>query len=125
MTDDGEKKYLFPGHKKSLTRAEWLSAPKDVTSPAQDKICSICGRSMPDKYAEKHHLIPKCKKGSITIDVCIDCGNQIHQIFTVKELTKIYNTLESLLAHPKIQEWKKWVQDKGFGICMKSKKRKK
>lgn len=57
--------------------------------------------------------------------VCIDCGDQIHNIFSNKELEREYNTLEKLIAHPPMQKWIKWIRKKKtFGICMKQKKRK-
>ena len=88
--------------------------------------CTICEKGTPQKYVEKHHLTPCCRKGKgkETKNVCLDCGDQIHQLFTNKELEREYNTLEKLLAHPKIQKWKKWIKNKKFGICMKTKKRK-
>lgn len=89
-----------------------------------EKECPLC-RRIPPSF-EKHHLTPRCKKGGKrgTILLCIDCGDQIHQLFTNKELAKEYNTLEKLLANPKIQKWIEWVKNKKkFGICMKTKKR--
>jgi hypothetical protein len=89
-------------------------------------ICSICGRNIPDNCTSKHHLIPRCKKGRVLIVCCTDCGEQIHKLFTIKELENEYNTLESLKAHPKMQTWIRWIRKKReFGFCMKSKKRKK
>ena len=88
--------------------------------------CPICEREVFWEYLEKHHLTPCCRKGKgkETIQTCLDCGDQIHQLFTNKELDKEYSTIEALLANPKIQKWKKWVKNKKFGICMKRKKRK-
>jgi len=54
--------------------------------------CSLCGRITPKQYAEKHHLIPKSKEGKVTIDVCCNCGDQVHKLFTNKELEKEYHT---------------------------------
>jgi len=86
--------------------------------------CPICLRTPPtEKHIEKHHLKPKCRKGKDTILLCIDCGDQIHQLFTNKELEKKFDTLEKLLVEPKIQKWALWVKRKNFGICMKTKKR--
>ncbi len=88
----------------------------------EEKIkCPICKRTPP--VLEKHHLKPKCKKGKDTILVCTDCADQVHVLFSNKELAKEYNTLEKLLASEKIQTWAKWVKNKKFGICMKTKKR--
>jgi len=86
--------------------------------------CSICKRDTPDQCIEKHHLIPKAKKGKECIDVCCDCGNMIHQLFDNKFLAKSLNTLALLLSNDKIQKWVNWIQNKpGFGFCMARKKR--
>jgi len=88
--------------------------------------CPICRRKMPSiDYIEKHHLTPRCKKGKETVLVCTDCGDQIHKLFTNKELEREFNTIEKLRASPKIQKWIEWVKNKKFGICMKKKKRRK
>jgi len=90
-------------------------------------ICLICRRETQEKFLEKHHLIPASKggKNGKTIPVCIDCGNQIHLLFTNNELRDSYNTLEKLLEHPKIKTWVKWIRKQNkFGVCMKEKKKK-
>ena len=84
--------------------------------------CPICTRLTPYMYQERHHLVPKCKKGKNYIIVCKDCGDQIHQLFTVKDLSKKYNTLQKLLEQQKIQNWIDWVRTKNFGITMARKK---
>lgn len=87
-------------------------------------VCSICRRHIPiSEYTEKHHLVPKSKKGKETILVCIDCADQIHNLFDIKELAREYNSLEKLLSHSSIQKWVSWVRKKKrFGICMRRKK---
>ena len=87
-------------------------------------ICQICKRNIPDELMEKHHLVPKCRKGRETTSVCISCGDAIHQFCTPKELEKKYNTLEKLLAHEKIQNWIVWISKKkpDHSVCMKRKK---
>jgi hypothetical protein len=86
--------------------------------------CSICNRDTPSNYLEKHHKIPRCKNGKETILVCCDCGDQIHNLFSIKELKVKYNTLDSLVANERIQKWVSWIKNKKeFGICMKSKKK--
>ena len=88
--------------------------------------CSICDRTIPHKiWKEKHHLIPRCKRGKEKIPVCVDCGNQIHQLFSIKELRDTYNTVETLKQSERLQTWIRWIRNKsGFGFCMKAKKRK-
>lgn len=61
---------------------------------------------------ERHHLKPKSCGGKGTLLVCRDCADQIHLLFTNKQLERDYNTLEKLLAHPKIQKWQKWIRNK-------------
>ena len=84
--------------------------------------CQICERE--HSVLEKHHLVPKNRKGE-TILVCPACGDQIHQLFSNKELVKGYNTLEKLLASKAIQKWIDWIQKKpvDFNVCMRKKKR--
>lgn len=86
--------------------------------------CQICRRLTPDTYLEKHHLTPRCKKGKEKIPVCCDCGNQIHNLFTNKELETEYNSIESLLANDRVQKWIRWIRKRhDFGVCMKTLKR--
>ena len=85
--------------------------------------CSLCGRQTPPEFSEKHHLIPKSKNGKETIDVCCNCGDQVHKLFTNKELEKELNTLDTLLVHPDMQKWIKWVsKQSSFTFSMKNKK---
>lgn len=86
--------------------------------------CSICGRTTPEGHQEKHHLVPKAKHGDDTTVVCCDCGDQIHQIFTNKELAKSYNTLDKIRSDERIHKWVKWIRNrKEFGtVCMRRKK---
>lgn len=88
--------------------------------------CPICNRVTPEKYREKHHLVPKCKKGKEVVIICKNCGDQIHKLFDISELNKLYSTLEDIKSHVSIQKWVKWVSNKpnDFSICMSTKKRK-
>ena len=87
-------------------------------------ICQICQREIPDDCVEKHHLVPKSRKGRESITVCINCGDQIHKLFTNKELEKTYNTLESLIATEKVQKWAAWIsKKKDYRVPRKSLKR--
>lgn len=98
-------------------------------------ICPICKRAIPPLFQEEHHLIPrsmakrnkysKLKNKKDTVTLCCNCGDQIHQLFSDKELAAQYNTVEGLLAAPQIQEWIRWVSKKwnDFSISMSSKKK--
>jgi len=86
-------------------------------------ICPFCSRLTPIEFQEKHHLIPKSKKGRETILCCCSCGDMIHQIFTIKDLNKKYNSVESIKNNDKFQKWIQWISKKtDFSISMKRKK---
>ena len=89
-------------------------------------ICPICKRNVPPKYQEKHHLVPKSKKGKNTVEVCRNCGDMVHKLFSNKELTKAYNTIEAIIEHEAVQTWVQWINKKpeDFSVCMKAKKTK-
>ena len=89
-------------------------------------ICPICTRDTPEPYQEKHHLIPRCRKGKETILVCKNCGDILHQLFTPKQMEKMYNNLGAILSNSDVQTWIAWVRKKpdDFSICMATKKRK-
>ena len=87
--------------------------------------CNLCVRVIPSKnFKEKHHLVPHSKGGKEKVPVCIDCGNQIHELFSNNELRDKYNSIEALKANEKVQKWISWIRKRPFGICMKKKKRK-
>jgi len=87
--------------------------------------CALCERAVPDRYLERHHLVPRSKGGDGMVWMCCDCGNQIHILFTNNELRDSYCTIEALRSNSRVWQWVKWVRkQKNFGICMKKKKRK-
>lgn len=100
----------------------------DWTAPTPNQygiVCPICKRNTPHIYVEKHHLVPKAKKGKETVLLCKNCGDILHQLFTNKELEKTYNTIPAILANEDVQKWVSWISKKpsDFSICMASKKR--
>lgn len=90
--------------------------------------CELCGRDMPHKSIERHHLEPKKKhqkNGSNNVALtCNSCSDQIHQLFSNKELEEQYNTIEKLKSSPAIQKWIAWVRKANpVNVCMKRKKK--
>lgn len=87
--------------------------------------CKICLRDTPQKYQERHHLIPKSKKGKITEVVCCNCGDMLHKLFTNNELARDFNTIESIKSNDKVRKWVSWISKKSndFSVCMKTKKK--
>lgn len=84
--------------------------------------CVLCNRSFNDVEKSEHHVIPKSEhnkkyikkqftKNQINtkIDVCRDCHNAIHAFIDNKNLVKVYNTIDNLLSHKKLNEFVNWV----------------
>ena len=89
-----------------------------------NRACAICTRPTPPEYQERHHLVPKSKKGRVTIRVCRNCGNQLHKLFSNKEMARLYNTLEAILADERVQKWVEWVRKKkDFRVTSANKKK--
>jgi 5-methylcytosine-specific restriction endonuclease McrA len=94
-------------------------------SSTTDRTCSLCGRTpATDAYLERHHLVPRCKNGRRTITVCIDCGDQLHKLFSLEQMCHTYHTLEAIRADERVGRWVRWIRKQHhFGVCMKTKKR--
>jgi len=87
--------------------------------------CPLCERIVPSIHQEKHHLIPKCKKGKETVVVCCDCGDMIHQLFDEKILARNLNSIDNIRNEERMLKWIAWIRKKPnhFRINMKKKKR--
>jgi hypothetical protein len=90
--------------------------------------CSICGREGDKEYFEKHHLGPaQKKKESETIDVCHQCGDQIHLLFDNYTLKYEMNSLEALRNNDGVKKYVNWIRKQPLSkhISTKKKKRRK
>jgi hypothetical protein len=86
--------------------------------------CSLCCRDT--ESLEKHHFeAGRRKKSNEGIAVCHQCGDQLHLMFTNRDLRTKYNSLEKILADPKVQKYIEWVKGKPVEThyTMKKKKR--
>ena len=89
--------------------------------------CELCERENVETTG--HHLIPrmrhnkKVKRETTSVErnikspLCRPCHDQMHALFTEKELEREYNTIEKLKAHPDVQKWLAWIKTKTFGKC--------
>ena len=73
--------------------------------------CKLCNREL-DDTADRHHLIPKSKKGTDVVLLHRVCHDKIHSLFSEKELADYYNTIEILLTNDDIKTFVKWVKKK-------------
>lgn len=85
------------------------------------KTCPLCNRKIPEGQESAHHLIPKTFKGRKTIDLHKICHNQIHALFSERELYNHYNTIERLKAHTDMDKFIKWIRTKPGDFYVKSK----
>tara|TARA_Y100000588_G_scaffold210270_1_gene224191 strand:+ start:26490 stop:26858 length:369 start_codon:yes stop_codon:yes gene_type:complete len=75
--------------------------------------CPICDRDMiAGKSVDKHHFIPKLKKGKVTTLLHVICHRKLHSIFSEAEMAQYYNTPERCKEHPEVQKFIKWVSNK-------------
>lgn len=75
-----------------------------------ERICPICRHEYAPSELTKHHLVPKSRKGKITVPLCRPCHQQIHALYTEKELEEHFGTLETLLAAELLQPWIRWIR---------------
>ncbi len=73
--------------------------------------CPLCKRPLGNVW-DRHHLIPKSRKGKDVVAIHKICHNKIHTVFTEKELEQYYHTIERLLENEYIQTFVKWVAKK-------------
>lgn len=77
--------------------------------------CPLCGRELGDVNIDRHHLIPKLKKGKDQYPIHRICHRKIHSVFTEAELANYYHTWDRLREHSDIQAFVTWVQKKDPG----------
>lgn len=59
----------------------------------------------------RHHFLPKSRGGTATERICLACHDQIHLLFTNKQIEKEdLTTIEALKADPGMQTYLSWVE---------------
>jgi hypothetical protein len=103
---------------------------ESIRLPEQPDACELCARAA---LLTRHHLIPKAlhNKGyvqkrfgkieriSATLWVCRACHNQIHRLFSEKQLALIYNNRDSLLGNEQLRSFVEWLASKPPGFVPK------
>lgn len=98
----------------------------------KDGVCELCERAVDALI--RHQLIPKTRHRSqrmrrdhklehLRADalwLCQPCHEQVHAIFSEKELGDVYNTRERLLAQPDIGQFIAWLRAKPSGFVARS-----
>ena len=73
--------------------------------------CFLCGRPLGSRV-EWHHPVPRSRGGRHTEPVHPICHRFIHATFTNKELERTFASADALRAHPEIQAFLRWIEDK-------------
>ena len=82
-------------------------------------ICQLCEREK--LFLTKHHLVPRARhnkkvkrdyKGdeNSVVPMCQSCQNQIHSLFTNKQLERDFNSIGKLKANEDVQRWITWIR---------------
>lgn len=71
-------------------------------------------------FTRKHHLIPKCKNGTETVNACQTCEEYIHRNWSHNELKKIYNSVDSILKTEQFQTFLKWRKKQPVTVIFSS-----
>jgi hypothetical protein len=87
--------------------------------------CQLCDRE--NCKTTRHHLVPRMRHNkkvkremttlerNTTVPLCSPCHDQLHALFTEKELEREHNTIQKLKALPEVQKWIAWIGPKSFG----------
>lgn len=86
----------------------------------ENYLCPLCQRPIGNVW-DKHHLIPKSRKGIDVVVIHKICHDKIHSVFTEKELEQYYHTIDRLLENEYIQAFIKWVRKKDPNFYEKTK----
>ena len=98
-----------------------------IRLPPQPDACELCARRAP---LTRHHLIPKAlhdkpyvqkrfarsERITATLWVCRACHNQIHRLFSEKELALCFNSREALLSDARLRTFVDWLAGKPAGF---------
>jgi len=98
-----------------------------IRLPPQPEVCELCARPA---SLTRHHLIPKAlhdkaygqkrsprhERITATLWVCRACHNQIHRLFSEKELALTYNSREALLGDERLRTFVDWLASKPPGF---------
>lgn len=101
--------------------------PTPIRLPSQPATCELCSRAA---ALTRHHLIPKAlhdkpyvqkrysreQRITATLWVCRACHNQIHRLFSEKDLALTYNSRDALLGDERLRTFVEWLATKPPGF---------
>jgi len=73
--------------------------------------CPLCGADMVGgPSVDQHHLVPRCKKGTVAELVHVVCHRKVHSTLAESELNTFWNTWSRLREHEEIAKYVRWVR---------------
>jgi 5-methylcytosine-specific restriction protein A len=74
--------------------------------------CALCGRIVPRALITRHHLLPKGEGGEAEhrLPFCKPCHQQVHAIFSNKQLAASYDSIERLQTAPELATFLAWIR---------------
>lgn len=95
-------------------RSRRVARQQEAEQPAPVKtgsaVCPVCEHEYPRRRLTRHHLVPKSRRGRVTVLLCRPCHQQVHAVLSEKSLEREYGTLEQLLDAPELQSWIGWIR---------------
>lgn len=91
-------------------KEEALLELEQLAAETDNEICPLCDRPLGHR-TEAHHIIPKSKGGTQTVNIHPICHRKIHKVFRNSELAKL-ETIDALRPHPDIQTFVRWLSGK-------------
>jgi hypothetical protein len=91
--------------------------------------CLLCDRE--NLQISKHHLIPRSRHNkrvkrklneemlNLKMNLCRPCHDQIHTVFTEKQLEQLYNDPIKIKFHPEISKFISWIKNKPINFRLK------
>ena len=73
--------------------------------------CWVCERPLGSRI-ERHHPVPKSRKGRVTVPVHPICHRALHANFTNRELERIGDDPQQLRNDERLQPFLKWIGSK-------------
>ncbi|QYJ06617.1 HNH endonuclease [Qipengyuania flava] len=78
---------------------------------AESETCWLCTRPLGNKV-QRHHTVPKAKKGRATVPVHPICHRAIHANFTNAQLARMGDDHAALVRHEGMANFLRWVAAK-------------
>lgn len=78
--------------------------------------CAVCRRVVPEdviddpQAVQEHHLRPEERATSPTVMLCRPCHEQIHAVFSNRELRKDYDTAAKLRGAERLERYLDWIR---------------